>query len=545
MAGKLTRRDLLKGQFNRERDLSYLNYKWPTKKVAKVIKRKLADTPPVSVLPANNEAPHKLKVQSTTAKLKSINWNQDTAAHLLRRTTFAPTYEEIENAANSTLEDTVEQLLADRDLPSPPGDWIDESAPDWNNLTEQDVNELVETYFERHDEMRNWWMNLMSSNTLSIRETLTLFWHDHFATGADKVFYPQAVYEQNNVLRENCLGDFKAIVRKISFGPAMMIWLDTVESTKDALNENFAREILELFTLGVDNYTQTDIIEASRAFTGYTTNGVNTNYDYDSASGNTTFWNHYYYNHDYTEKTFLGQTGTWNGDDIINIIFEQDALAYFICKKIYQWFLYEHVDEDFINNMANVFRTNSYSIKSVMEYLLTSEHFYDAVFRGAKIKNPLVLVQGTIRQFELNDKTFPEDFLISWQWFLGMMPLEPPDVSGWPGYRSWLNSITLPIRKIAAINFLEGEGWEDLGFRIDVKQIAKSTSDHTDAETLVEDLATLMFAIPLTETLKNNLLNVLLDGMSVGEWSIDAYGAEERLQNLFRYMMRLPEYQLV
>ncbi len=544
MAGKISRRDLLRGQFKKKQNLDHLNPNWPTIHVAKKIKQILNDTLPITILNEYSDSPIKLNVRLSKTHPRVVDWNEETAAHLLRRTLFAPTYTEIQSAANSTLEETVNQLLSDQTLPDLPGDWTNEAAPNWGNLSEQEINELVDTYFERHDIIREWWMNLMTATTLSIREVMTLFWHDHFATGANKVFFPQAVYEQNNVLRDNCLGEFKSMVRKITFGPAMMIWLDTIDSTKDAPNENFAREILELFTLDVDNYTQDDIIEAARAFTGYNTDGVETNYDYDGKTGNNKWWNYYSDNHDSDEKTFLGQTGTWDGDDIIDIIFEQDALAYFICKKIYQWFLYEQIDEDFVESMATVFRNSNHNIKSVMEYLLTSEHFYDPVFRGAMIKHPLNIVQGGVRQFEMHEKIFPEHFLIGWQWFMGMMPLEPPNVAGWPGYRSWLNSITIPIRKIASINLLDGDGWENLGFKIDVMTIAQSTTAPNTAETLVQDLALLMLGTPMNDILQNNLLTSLLGGMSPGEWNINIVGAEDRLRDLFRYMMRLPEYQL-
>lgn len=545
MAGKISRRELLKGQFAKKRSLEHLNPKWPTEQVAKRIKQKLSNTPPITKLDKNDDFPPELNVRSSKKRLSAVDWNEEAAAHLLRRTLFAPTFAEIQSAANSTLQATVDQLLVDQTLPDVPGDWINDAAPDWRNLSEEEINVIVDLFFQRHDIIREWWMKLMSAPTLSIRETMTLFWHDHFATGASKVFFPQAVYEQNNVLRENCLGDFKTMVRKISFGPAMMIWLDTIDSTKDAPNENFGREILELFTLGVDNYTQTDIIEAARAFTGYLTDGVETNYDYDLGTGNNNFWNHYNDNHDFTEKTFLDQTGDWDGDEIINIIFEQDALAKFICTKLYQWFLYEQVDDDFVDGMADVFRSSDYNIKTVMEYLLTSGHFYDPAFRGAKYKNPLNIVQGGIRQFGLHDKVFPQYFLIGWQWFMGMMPLEPPDVSGWPGYRSWLNSITLPIRKIAATNLIDGESWEVLGFMTDVVAIAQSTTDPNNAEILIQDLALLMFGTPLTDTLKSNLLTTLLDGMSIGEWNINDTDSEDNLRDLFLYMARLPEYQLI
>ena len=157
----------------------------------------------------------------------------------------------------------------------------------------------------------------------------------------------------------------------------MMIWLDISGSRKEAPNENFARELMELFTLGVDNYSQSDVVAASHAFTGYVTNGVETNYDFDTMEGWGYWWTDW---HDFDDKTFMGQTGPWTGDDIINMILDRDECAVHICKKLYKWFLYDHVDLDFIDGMANVLRSNNYEIKPALNIFFQANIFMTPPF---------------------------------------------------------------------------------------------------------------------------------------------------------------------
>lgn len=541
MTNNVTRRDFLINQRKKADSLKNVKSDWPTKRVAKLYRQFLEDKPAPYYTPLKEYTP----VPITPSKRHmTVDWNEDAAAHLLRRTLFAPTFSEITSTGVDTMENTVSTLLATQNQPDPPGDWVTEPPPQFDTLTEEEIMELIETYYYRHFQLIGWWMKRMATQPMSIVENLSLFWHDHFATSFDGVFFPQAMYQQNSVFREHCLGNFRELLRRISFGPAMMIWLNTNSNRVNHPNENFSRELLELFTIGVDNYTQTDVEEAARSFTGYVTNGVNTNYNYNQATGYGSYWQQ---RHDFGQKTFLGQTGNFDGDDIIDIILQQDQTALFICEKIYKWFVYEVPDETFVNEMATIFRNSNYEILPVMEYMLSSDHFYNENYRGCMIRNPLTVTQGIFRQFDIADENMPLHYLIDLQYFMGMIPNMPPDVNGWIGYRSWLNSITLPIRKLFASSMTDGSNLfgGNFDFQPDVIAFAQTLSNPNDAEAIVRDFAKLFFPLPISEALETQLLDALLDGAAVYDWDISNAGAAHRLRNLIKYMIRKPEFQLI
>ena len=306
---------------------------------------------------------------------------------------------------------------------------------------------------------------------------------------------------------------------------------------------------MELFTLGVDNYTQLDIVEASRAFTGYVTNGVETNYDHESQTGTGFWWDEW---HDFEEKTVLGQTGPWTGDDIINILLEQEECAVHICRRIYKWFVYDVVHEPVVEAMAFVLRENDYELRPVLEFLFNTEHFYDSNFRGANIQNPMSLLPGLVRKFGMEEFTYPESFFLRSVEFLGMTPLEPPDVNGWTGYRSWINSITLPVRKL--INSALVTGFSPFGnfdFTVDVRSMAQSMYNSDDdgyaSEQIVRKLALVLFGVPLSDILETKMLDILLDGAEPYDWNINAPIGDaqwNRMKDLLLYMIKLPEIQL-
>ena len=239
--------------------------------------------------------------------------------------------------------------MRDIETPIAPGDWVDHPLPNISELNEAEYDSLIDAYIDRFARLHYWWIDIMYYNSMHIREQMTLFWHDHFATSAQAVFYPPAMYHQNKILRENSLGNFKDLVTLITFDPAMMVWLDNNQNSVGNINENFARELLELFTLGEGNYTQEDITEAARALTGYVTDGLNVYFQPEQ--------------HDYGMKTFLGQTGYWNAQDIIDIIFEQPQTSYFIAEKLYKWFVYENPNEDIVQELANTMFENNYEIE--------------------------------------------------------------------------------------------------------------------------------------------------------------------------------------
>jgi hypothetical protein len=230
------------------------------------------------------------------------------------------------------------------------------------------------------------------------------------------------------------------------------------------INENFSRELLELFTIGVGNYTQEDVIEAARAYTGYITDGLETYFIENR--------------HDFGSKTFMGQTGYWFGDDIVDIIFEQEETARFFARKIYQWFVYYNPDEQAVEEMADILRENNYEVKPMLEALFKSELFFDENFRGAKYGGGIVHVLSPIRQMYITDIVPPEGqtrnrVLLMFQEYFGQAILYPPDVSGWLGYRNWINTYTLPYRKLFTNAVIDGYVYDfPMGFQPDLLEFA-------------------------------------------------------------------------
>ena len=540
--------------FSRDKIVSYpqidrLNPEWPTPRVARFYKNFLQKQEPIYFLPYSKQKAPPLSVIFSMNVLRNREWNQSSAAHLLGRTMIGPTYNDIIDSTNNRLNYTVSTLLGELETPEPPGSWVEDPAPAWDQLTDDEVDELMQQYRDHMGEMATWWIIRMTQNSKNITEQMTLFWHNFFATAQSKVFFPQAMYEQNKIFREYGLGNFKELLRRVTFGPAMMIWLDIHRSKKHNPNENFSRELMELFTLGVDNYSQNDIVEASRAFTGYVTNGVETNYDYENLVGNDIHWDEW---HDFGNKTVLGQTGQWTGDDIINIILEQENCAKHICRRIYKWFVYENVNESIVEEMADVLRDNNYEIRPALEFLFKSEHFYDNNYRGALIQNPIGFLPGLIRKFGMQNFTFPDGFLLRSVGVLGMTPLEPPDVNGWIGYRSWINSITLPLRKLVGCSLVTGSSpFGSFDFTVDVRSMAQSMYSSNDpgyaSEQIVRKLALVLIGIPLSNELETRMLDILLDGAEPYDWNINAPAGDaqwNRMKDLLMYIIRIPEIQI-
>tara|TARA_B100000315_G_scaffold260807_1_gene325638 strand:+ start:29331 stop:31013 length:1683 start_codon:yes stop_codon:yes gene_type:complete len=462
--------------------------------------------------------------------------DQRTAAHLLHRTIFGPKWEEIETAVFTGLSGTLNTLFSELSAPEPPGEWIDDPIPPYDELDAEALDSLINAYSTQFGEMRSWWIDLMIGDETTIREVMALFWHDHFATSGGKVFYPPAMYNQNALIRNYALGNIKEFVKVMAFDPAMLIWLDNNQNHVGAINENFARELLELFTIGVGNYTQIDIIEAARAYTGYRTDGLNTYFMPD--------------HHDYGLKTFMGQTGNWFGDDIVDIIFEQDETARFLCRKLYSWFLYNFPDESVIDELAAIMRDNDYEVEPVLRALLSSDHFFDENFRGAKYRSPVYhtasIVRQTYTEITALDSEHPKNIILMYvNELLGQATFFPPDVSGWVSYRTWVNTYTLPWRKIYTNGVIDGFIYDfDIGFQSDIMSFILHIPSHNDAEQLIDDLALYFYAMEPSEHTTQLLLNELLQGAEPYDWNINLPDAEGRLRGTVKLLMRLPDYQL-
>ncbi|MFD1615974.1 DUF1800 domain-containing protein [Gelatiniphilus marinus] len=271
------------------------------------------------------------------------------------------------------------------------------------------------------------WIDRLTYSSEILREKMTLFWANHFVCEDNSITYIQ---QFKNTLREHALGNFKDFVNAVSKEAAMTKYLNTKQNKKQKPNENFARELMELFTLGVGHYTEADIKESAKAFTGYSHN----------LRGEFVFRKRH---HDESDKTFFGKTGNFSGEDIIDIILENKQCAKYICGKIYRYFVNDSIDENHVNAMANVFYKD-YDIENLMRYMLMSNWFYDEKNIGTKIKSPIEFLVGMKTTVPTTFKN-PKQLLYI-QKLLGQTLLNPPNVAGWKGGRSWIDSNTIVLR---------------------------------------------------------------------------------------------------
>ncbi len=271
------------------------------------------------------------------------------------------------------------------------------------------------------------WINRLANTNQLLREKMTLFWANVFVCRDTNIFHVQ---QYNNTLRRYALGDFRAFVKAVAKEPAMSKYLNNRQNIKEKPNENFARELMELFTLGVGNYTEEDIKEAARAFTGWS---FKPNGDFYLRKKK----------HDYGVKTFMGKTGNFEGEDIVDIILGQKQCARFICNKIYRYFIHPEVDENRLNELTDHFYKD-YNIESLMKFILMADWFYDEANIGAKIKSPIELLVGILRIVPLNFEKKKQVLYL--QKVMGQILLNPPNVAGWLQDKNWIDSNTLLFR---------------------------------------------------------------------------------------------------
>jgi uncharacterized protein (DUF1800 family) len=272
-----------------------------------------------------------------------------------------------------------------------------------------------------------WLENMVDSNQ-QLREKMAFFWHGHFASRNLNVFFQQQMLD---VIRQNALGSFRDLLHEVSKSAAMLNFLNANQNRKDHPNENFAREVMELFTLGRGNYTEQDVKEAARAFTGW---GAN-------VKGEFVFRK---FTHDEGSKTVLGKAGNFNGDEVLDILLDQKQTASYITQKIYRFFVNENLDKEKLGWLSERFYKSDYDISKLMEDIFTSDWFYDEKNIGVRIKSPIELIAGIRRILPM--KLQNEDAQLLVQRVLGQVLFYPPNVAGWPGGKSWIDSSTLMMR---------------------------------------------------------------------------------------------------
>ncbi|MGE5615985.1 MAG: DUF1800 domain-containing protein, partial [Bacillota bacterium] len=360
------------------------------------------------------------------------------ARHLLDRAGFGATPAEVSDYAVLDRHEAVTRLLdgTRRESVLKPPAFVDEPFVPFSRLRMLDPQERQAEQRRRVEEafaLREWWMREMLTTSSPLTERMTLFWHNHFATSQQKVRSATLMYRQNALLRREALGNFATMLHAVARDPAMLIYLDNARSRRQAPNENFAREVMELFTLGEGHYTERDIKEAARAFTGWSL---------DPETG--TFlarpaW------HDAGAKTVLGKTGNLDGDDVLDTLLARDETAEFIAGKLWREFVSPTPDPVEVKRLAKVFRDAHYEVKPLLAALFESDAFWSQANRASLIKSPVDLVVGTLRTFGIHPMDLRPAVVATAA--LGQNLFTPPNVKGWPGGERWINTATLLGRK--------------------------------------------------------------------------------------------------
>jgi uncharacterized protein (DUF1800 family) len=387
--------------------------------------------------------------------LSGAKWNFQTAAHLLNRAGFGGTPADITKLQKLGLDAAVESLVNYEKAPDPT------PAPEWAQPDPDRLKAYAEarefrrkmqaaTPEERREleakarevrrmrqrsqgqqmvELRGWWLARMAKGPRPLQEKLTLFWHGHFATSVQKVKDAYFMYLQNETLRRHASGNWLAMLKDVTKDPAMLIWLDQAQSRKQQPNENYAREVMELFALGEGHYTEKDITEAARAFTGLVLNRLEQSSDYRPAA------------HDGGEKTVLGSTGRLDWEDVLEQIVAQPQAPKFICAKLWSFFAAENPSEELVNALAAVFRKHDNEFKPVLRAIFRSEEFYAEPVMRTQVKSPVQWLVSSTRLLERDLPPAPvaTNMLAN----LGQNLFAPPNVKGWDGGVTWITTNNL------------------------------------------------------------------------------------------------------
>lgn len=376
-----------------------------------------------------------------------LQTEKDKIAHLLRRFGLGASEAEMEYYSQGGLKGAIDKLLNYESTPS----GVDFSVEKFSNAQNQKLNMIG---------VQAWWVAKILGTRRPLEEKMTIFWHDHFATSAAKVVAPLLMEQQNEVLRANATGKFQDLLLAVSKDPAMLQWLDNQYNVKGKPNENFAREVMELFTLGIGNYSEKDIQESARAFTGWTFRRIKPADPVKAKGANAEFLFRPAL-HDSGTKTFLGKEGSFNGDDIIAILCSQPQTARFLTKKVWEWFVYLKPEDGVINKFATTFRNSGLDIKSLLRSIMESEEFYSDRAAYKTYKDPVNFAIPTLRQLGVGEDVaaliggtesvvgVPRLAVGAAQQALkqmGMTLFFPPDVAGWDFGPAWITSATMVER---------------------------------------------------------------------------------------------------
>lgn len=521
-------------------------------------------------------------------------WTTTEVVHLLKRTLFGVKVNDLNYFLGRSMSDSVDELLTPSSTPStvPLNSYSSSGYTDPTGVAAWDtwINTGVdfpdsEMNTMRLDSLKCWWIGQLLNENRSIHEKLTLFWHNHF--GVDSLLHIDDIparpwYDYYLILRKNALGNMKQLVKEMTLSPAMICYLNGNTNKKTSPNENYGRELQELYTIGKGSgsfYTEDDVRAAARVLTGHTVDSY-FNYTFDVAGHddqNKAFSNFY-------GSTIItgrsGAAGAGELDDLLAMIFSNPESAKFICRKLYGFFVYYKIDDTIESNiitpLAQVFRSSGYDITAVMSVLLKSDHFYNMAYSSAcLIKSPLDFTLGLLREFQVKmpDPSDIGSSYSAWEMILqttSMLQqeiLRIPEVAGWYAYYEgtayhelWINSVTYTQRNAFTDEMItSGAMMNMVSLLIDPVDFAASLANPGDPNLLISQSLDILYRVPLSaDTMLSLKTNILLSGLPTDSyWTAawDAYVANpgdaiargtvfNRLQTLYKYLMNLPEYHL-
>ena len=517
-------------------------------------------------------------------------WTKQEAGHLLTRATMGHAYAELLEATDLGLEATLDRLLEDLPLPEDPlitsrfdgggavGEtWVDKPYAAGDNLMRSVVVRIRSLF--------GWIGKQMLTERMSARQTMILFWHNHFAIST--AVEPKYNYRYLQTLHTHVYGDFRQLVKDMTVDPLMLTFLNGNQNSRRAPNENYARELLELFTLGkgpqvgdgdYTHYTEQDVVAMAKSLTGWVDYGFNAT---DTGEFGSRFVRARHdaqtvqLSHRFGNQTFAS-SGENTYADLVDLILEQDEVSRFMVRNLYRWFVYyditPQVESDVIEPLARMFRDNDYQIKPVLRALLGSEHFFDVLSQGPMIKHPLDFTMGLLKNFEVRQEGTDralEALYVATSGFardLGMTHFTPPNVAGWKAfyqeplyYRLWINSATLPLRQQYSAALLSGQtqvqGYGNL--EISLLDIVRQFPNPGDLYPMIDEWVLLLFPRPIPTEQRDFLKDQLLPGLPDTQWATEwfelqanpndtalARALETNLRRMVRAMTEMPEFQL-
>jgi uncharacterized protein (DUF1800 family) len=456
-------------------------------------------------------------------------WGPRQAAHLYRRAGFGGSPADVARATAAGMRGAVDALIRFPDtsaLPTAPPDLVsDRIGPEERRelrATETAVEVRKAIARSRRADaiaLETWFLDRMIQSPAPLQEKMTLFWHGHFTSSYQKGITAQALVDQNNLFRANALGNIRDLTLAVSQDPAMLRYLDNAQNVKAHPNENYARELMELFTLGIGNYTETDVRESARAFTGW---NLDRNFQFIDRP----------LQHDDGSKTFLGRTGNFTGRDIVEIIFTQPAAARLFATRLLAFFVYSDPEPQLIDAVAAQLRAANFTLAPVMATLLRSNVFYSERAYRALVKSPVEFVVGSCRLFAVTSSNVA---MLGALARMGQRLFYPPDVKGWDGGAAWLNSQTLLARE----NFASGlmtrmsdAGWVGAAVRsMDPQLVARAVTD-----TILQG--------DVSPSAASRLVAYLGGTGEAALGALSGENADERIRGAAYLTMAMPAYQL-